>query len=318
MTTDDDLSESYRTVHYELRPAKQVERRMLIDAFQILQEAGFRIRRYKYFGMGSVYFVDYILLHKYLGIDSLLSVEASQKIRKRVLFNRPFGVVGVEHGTAGEYIPTLKPSDQHIVWLDYDRLLTKSHLEDVRQAAQHLSPGSILLVTFDAELPNRHRATPKETAKYYRDQAEAYIPMEMLDKEWERDVMPELIMNVTRQVIQEGVRFRAGLQFRELLFFQYADGRRMVTLGGMICSDTESKKIDASEVGAARYSRLNWDDGPFSITVPLLTKRERHFLDMAMPCDDSWEPGDFEMSPEDVQAYRDIYRFIPAYAELFL
>lgn len=27
-------SESYLKVHYELRPAKQVERRMIIDAFQ--------------------------------------------------------------------------------------------------------------------------------------------------------------------------------------------------------------------------------------------------------------------------------------------
>jgi hypothetical protein len=47
---------SYLKVHYELRPAKQVERRMLIDAFQQLAQAGFQIRDYQYTGMGSIYF----------------------------------------------------------------------------------------------------------------------------------------------------------------------------------------------------------------------------------------------------------------------
>ena len=50
--------ESWRKVPYDLRPAKQAERRMLVDAFMILSQAGFPIRDYQYTGMGSVYFVD--------------------------------------------------------------------------------------------------------------------------------------------------------------------------------------------------------------------------------------------------------------------
>ena len=52
-------SESYLRVQYELRPAKQVERRMIIDALRKLAMAGFEIEDYNYVGFGSIYFVDF-------------------------------------------------------------------------------------------------------------------------------------------------------------------------------------------------------------------------------------------------------------------
>ena len=59
-------TESYQKVHYELRPAKQVERRMLVDALLGLAVAGFPIQDYQYTGMGSIYFIDFILFHRFL------------------------------------------------------------------------------------------------------------------------------------------------------------------------------------------------------------------------------------------------------------
>ncbi len=37
-----------------------------------------------------------------------------------------------------------------------------------------------------------------------------------------------------------------------------------------------------------------------------------------MPCKDNWVPQAFSMGKKDVAVYREIYRFIPAYAELLL
>jgi hypothetical protein len=37
-----------------------------------------------------------------------------------------------------------------------------------------------------------------------------------------------------------------------------------------------------------------------------------------MPCDDDWLPNHFEADAEDVMAYRELYRFLPSYAELLL
>jgi uncharacterized membrane protein len=66
---------------------------MLVHAFQCLMEAGFPIADYQYTGLGSIYFIDFILFHRYLGIDKFLSVEVADDIRRRVRFNRPYKCV---------------------------------------------------------------------------------------------------------------------------------------------------------------------------------------------------------------------------------
>lgn len=294
------LSNSYLSVHYELRPAKQVERRMLIDAFQLVQQGGFKIREYLYFGMGSIYFVDYILLHKYLGIQHMVSVEASPKAKKRVLFNRPFGVVDVRHGMAGSYIPTLAASRRHIVWLDYDSMLNSDSLSDVRQTAQQLSSGSLLLVTFDSEALDRHNPSAAETEKYYRAHCGEFIPGDLASDAFSEENLPMTIMRITREIIEDGVRFRDGVDFAEVFFFEYADGRRMVTLGGMIVDGQDRARLQSSGLTDVVYSRLRWDDGPYRIRVPLLTKRERSLLDAAVPYDSNWKPDGFEIDEEDL------------------
>ena len=81
---------------------------MMIDAFQILMSAGFNIRNYKYVGFGSIYFVDFILFHKLLGIDNLKSIEHDTEAMTRCEFNKPFGNVELEQATASEVIPNLK------------------------------------------------------------------------------------------------------------------------------------------------------------------------------------------------------------------
>ena len=53
-------TESYLEVNYALRPSKEVERRMIIDALHILSCAGLPIRDYQYTGLGSFYYVDLV------------------------------------------------------------------------------------------------------------------------------------------------------------------------------------------------------------------------------------------------------------------
>lgn len=156
-------TESYRKVQYELRPAKQVERRMIIDALKKLTLVGFEIEDYNYVGFGSIYFVDFILFHKFLGIDNMLSVEHSTAIEKRVLFNKPYDFIKIEMKPVGEVIPTLSPDIKYILWLDYDMIIDNDLLEDVRMASTYLPVGSILLITVDVEPPD-DRSDPTSVA----------------------------------------------------------------------------------------------------------------------------------------------------------
>src|ERR1035438_6857446 len=124
-------TESYLKVAYDLRPAKQIERRMFIDALQLLAGAGLDIGDYQYTGFGSIFFVDFVLFHKLLGMKRLLSVEFSPNIEKRVKFNRPFKEIEILMKSITDVIPTLSPDRKHLLWLDYDDVLKREHVADL-------------------------------------------------------------------------------------------------------------------------------------------------------------------------------------------
>jgi hypothetical protein len=69
-------------VPYDLRPRKQVERRMMVHAFQVLAEAGFPISNYRYAGLGAFFFVDFIIFRRILGINDMISIEHDRKYEK--------------------------------------------------------------------------------------------------------------------------------------------------------------------------------------------------------------------------------------------
>ena len=92
----------------------------------------------------------------------------------------------------------------------------------------------------------------------------------------------------------------------------------MLTVGGMIGSSTEKRLINGSPLAETNYYRKDLDDDPCVIKVPRLTRKERLHLDEQMPCDDGWTPSEFELSADNVNAYRKIYTYYPSYAELLL
>ena len=311
-------TESYLRVHYELRPAKQVERRMIIDALQLLSLAGFEIRDYQYTGMGSIYFVDFILFHKLLGISRMLCVEHAAQITKRMRFNKPFDCIQVEMKPIGDIIPTLSREFKHLLWLDYDSIVCRSHLADIALAATYLTPGSLLLLTLDVEPPGADTDGPKEWREYFFEEAGDYLSPALKVQDFARSKLPEIHIRIVERALRTGLVGRDAVEFLPLFNFLYADGHQMLTLGGLIGTAVDRRKIRGSHLDNVNYIRLDLRDGPYDIKVPALTRKERLALDASMPCAAKWKPKNFELSPEDVLAYREIYRFFPAYAELLL
>ncbi len=311
-------TQSYLKVPYDLRPAKQVERRMIIDALQVLSIVGFDIPKYQYTGLGSVYFVDFILFHKFLGIQKLWSVEIDRKIEKRVQFNKPFSCIDIKIDSIGNVIPQLSRKRKHILWLDYDSVIRSEHLQDVWLAAVQLPPGSILLVTVDVERP-LGSDDPEEWRQYFQAEASEYSAT--FDKKaFAGSNLPTLNRDLLASAIQSGLSARE-LQFYSLFSFLYADGHEMLTLGGMIGGPEERVLIERSgltERTGPVYIRSNLKQKPYRILVPRLTRKERLYLDRAMPCPAGWKSKDFELPPEFVSVYTEIYRFLPTYAELLL
>ena len=316
MTT---ATRSYLKVPYDLRPAKQVERRMFIDVLMKLSTAGFPISDYQYTGMGSICFVDHILFHRYLGISRLLSVEHDPNIEKRVKFNKPFRHVNIEMKPIGEVIPNLDRDLKHILWLDYDDIIRADIISDVVLACNRLSPGSLLIITVDVHPPESGEG-PRDWMEYYREQAGDYFELGWKADDFSPSRLPEASAGILLNAIKRGLVGRSKASFYNLFKFEYADGHRMLTVGGMITTDSEKNKLSGAALGSVPFVRLDPKAGPFVIRVPTLTRKERLYLDSHMPCDNGWLPDedDFELGQEDVNDYRDIYRFYPTFAELLL
>jgi hypothetical protein len=92
----------------------------------------------------------------------------------------------------------------------------------------------------------------------------------------------------------------------------------MLTIGGVIGGDTEKHSIAACNFDDAVYIRRSFGEREYTVPKFVLTRKEKFYLDAAMPRAKKWKPKDFEMEETDVAAYAEVHRFYPSYAELFL
>src|SRR5438128_1798782 len=118
------MAASYEKSNYLIRPAKQIERKLLLEGMHKLS-AEFAIRQYRYVGFGSPFYADFMLFHKYLYIDDMICIEHGP-IKQRMRFNRPFPRIRLLWGEVAEIVPTLDRDTPHVIWLDYDYALNQS------------------------------------------------------------------------------------------------------------------------------------------------------------------------------------------------
>jgi len=313
------ISKSALEVQFDLRPAKQVERRMFLDAFQRLAQAGFSIRDYEYTGFGGLYFIDFVIFHKLLGINHMLSIEHDSTLAGRVRFNCPFNspIIEIAIASATDVIPSLSRDQQHILWLDYDEPVTKTNLNDIYLAGGQLSKGSSLIVTVDVEPPVKDKHDAHTNKGYFEEEAGVYLGLANIT-EFTKENLYKVSRRVILNALKEGMVGRTGVDFLPLFYFLYRDGHRMMTLGGIIGSNVEKRKLESMNKEGAVYLRMKGNEGPYEIKVPVFTRKERLLLDSKMPCPPGWKPTAFTIPAEHIATYREIYRFLPSYVELLL
>jgi len=316
-------------VPYDLRPRKQVERRMMAHVFQFLAEAGFPISTYRYAGFGAFFFVDFILFRRILGISDMVSIEHDLRYMNRVIFNRPFKDIYVKFQTSSDYISQINKDKKYILWLDYDGPIAMDDIADIETAASNLSVGSVLIVTFDVDFDkvkdNKIReALPEKRSEewFKRFQKECG---DFFDPTWDisnfrASRVSKRTLEIAENAILSGLTMRKGISFEPVFNFIYADGHEMLTVGGIISSKEERRKLRSVGWEELPFVRRKLDVEPFRIEVPILTRKERLYIDSCMPCEPDWvpDPNDFEIEAEAIAAYRQVYRYCPLYAELLL
>jgi len=330
---------SYEKIDYTIRPAKYIERKMLCAALQRLSPFG-PIEQYRYVGFGSIYFSDFSLLHRTLGIVDMRSIEhaqvdgqgqVDQNHQFRFEFNRPFACVEVVFGESGELLREERWSKKCIIWLDYDKQLQSSMLDDLEYCFSEAKPGSIIIVSVNADAVQRGDNYDDEGSTYGKrlekrlgDEYNKLVPSGLVNKNFAGWGMGEICARIINNHIEQTVartNDRHGeekLAYKPLFNFQYKDGVRMLTVGGLLYERSDAEKVQQCTFEGLDFMQP-WPKRVV-IEVPMLTHRELRQLDRFMPDPDARVIASLKtgIPYDDLKNYAAIYRYFPSFAAVDL
>lgn len=314
---------SYERIDYNLRPAKAIERKMLCEAFRRLLNFS-DLLEYRYVGFSSIFFSDFSLIHKSLGLTDLISIEKEEKDKVRFRFNRPYKCIRLRFGYSNDVLPTISWAKKIILWLDYDYKLDESMLTDIGTFISRAQTGSLILLTMDVTPDN---LPDKEAKKNRYEQlteriSKAKIPIDVEEKDLDKENYPRVCYNIINNEIDEVLGKRNGglenkfkLTYKQLFNFIYKDGSSpMLSIGGIIYSNNDKDKIKKCNFERLEFIKSEkYKYEPYKINVPKLTFREMRYLDKILPSSKG-EKLRF-LSKEMKDDYSKIYRFFPNFVE---
>lgn len=322
------MSSTYERVNYRLRPAKHIERKMLVEAFRNLSEFGM-LSSYRYIGFGSIYFSDFSLIHKALGITNMISIEKDANVSERFLFNRPFNCIDIQFGYSTGILEKLSWDQRTILWLDYDGTLKPEVFTDIQFFITRAPAGSVIVITVNAKPPSLNSglspdeiipALAKTVDDLKKRLGENKVPPDITGRDLRKWGTAKVYRRIITNQIEEAVSIRNGtrvvgnkLLYKQLFNFHYADGTKMLTVGGIIYDEGQQGTLEKCMFDRLEFVRS--DDSLSKIDVPKLTYRELSHLDKQLPIEDLstlHAPG---IPEEDCEKYSRVYRFFPTFAE---
>jgi len=308
---------SYEEINYRLRPAKSIERKMLSDAFRRLSPFG-KVDSYRYVGFGSIYFTDFSLFYKNLGIEDMISIEKNKDDDERVEFNKPYKFIDVLFGDSNDELSNIpwSSNSRSIIWLDYDGKLTSSVLKDISYVCSQAAAGSIILVSVNAKF-SFNAPGPIEELK--ENVGLDHVDPTLINTDFAGWGGAEVYRGIINSVINETLKDRNGgltancqLDFQQLFNFRYEDGARMLTTGGIICDNGQKSILNSCGFDQLDFFRSEAD--AFLIHVPCLTFKEINFLDKNLPIEEA-ALDSIPIPNKDITYYEKVRRYFPNFIE---
>lgn len=261
---------SFERINYVLRPNKQVERKMIIDILMRL-DLDISLTHYTYIGMGSIYYYDFILFHKYFGITSMVSID-NDPSEKRFLFNKPYDFVNFENCDTSQYLYRHNYKKDSIFWLDYDwGILDNGYLlKDIGIIGRNCIKNSFFLLTVNCEPPS----DPAEMKRFMKE-FDSYIKPALKDiKNMASEKFPSLVQHIFLNLIADSCLYNKN-KFVKCFSYIYRDGALMYTLGGIFTDDVVGflNKYDQQNLIQSN------PDSIIKIQVPNITYKEKFYLD---------------------------------------
>jgi hypothetical protein len=281
---------------------------MVVDALRRLR-AFAPLSSYEYVGFGGMEFVDFDLIHRELGIRRMTSIELDSRNKDRYEFNAPFADVKIMFDRASAVLPTLLDEAKlRVVWLDYECQLNQEVLQDLGTALRKLLPGSVFLISVNAMGPST-AATRREV--FTADVTPERVPEGTTNgtlAKWGWSAASHAVL--IAEAASEVARRTDGSSFKQLFYFRYADGARMLTWGGIVVGPGNLQSYELANFSELSQVCLEGEP-PREVAPPLLTMREALHLNAQLPTASVQALRANGISPTDLESYADLYRWYP-------
>lgn len=317
---------SYRKVNYSLRPAKHAHRRMMAEILSCLYPFQ-PVRDYQYIGFGSLWFEDFKLFHRSLGLKKMVSMERSGA-HQRFLANRPFQTVEMLFGESNAKLQEVKWDTPSILWLDYDSALSTSMLLDLETAISKMASGSLLAITLNVEEADELKETlddGEETdvaLNRFRSRFDDYFGSKIFTDDLQGVPFNSLSYEIVAAKIEKILAVRnvgkadEGQKFvcQKVCQFNYADGHSMATFVFLFHENQHQEKFDQ-----CRFDTLDFLSGlgeTIKVLMPVMTLKEIREVESQLPTNDVATIVTQGVPQSDVTKFARIYRYLPNFAVL--
>ena len=293
---------------YEIRPSKAIARLIFVDILRHLSPLA-PISSYQYVGFGALEFIDFDLIHRQLGIADMISIESDTADIARYKWNRPFNGIAILPGKSTTVLPSIAWSRLSIVWLDYTSALNGDVIADIQLLARVLIPGSILAVTVNAQpakLGQGRRAALERAITAER------VPLGTTEARLGGWGLADVQWKVLTAELRTAFRARSdAANWQQLLNINYQDRAQMQMIAGIVSAP--ALELAISQLKFEEIPEVRTDDHALYVRVPLLTARERTWLEQRLPP----SPGDpplelVGIQAKDLKAYQRVYRRLAA------
>ncbi|MDB5472548.1 MAG: hypothetical protein JWR84_4108 [Caulobacter sp.] len=311
---------SFDTVNYSLRPNKAIQRQIVFDGLELLDRY-IPLKKSLYIGFGSIWFTDFVLAHRRLQISDMISIENKPIGALRGKFNSPFKTVIVEEGDSSVVLRDIANREKElekpwVVWLDYDRGLTREVLDDVGIVITHAPINSVLIVTINAAAGSLGKGAGGRQhylKNLLGDSVDDGLPQESFESEGIVGVLANALQNyLVAQAVQLGRPGGLVPGFK----IPYRDGSQMLTIGGVLPAPAARSAVKAC------LQSVEWPGFPgVPVEAPPLTLKEITALQRLLPSAKPISRAQlrrigFDLEDEQLRTYCEHYRRYPAFLQV--
>jgi len=302
-------------INYELRPAKFVERKMLLTSLANI------CKHYKcdyqYIGFGGIAFTDFKLFHKELHINEMISIEGGSQVEEeRIKFNKPFSFINLEFGLSTTILPKINLNKPSIVWLDYDDVLNNNMFEDIAILFRKLPIGSVYLFSSNRELKDKNTGNEYEIESF-KEKFGTLAPFNIKNKDFSGTenfkTIRKMLLSHASSFLTERNLSKENLKFHQLYNFLYQENRgaKMFTFGGII----EKDDFQIKDLGICGFDFLKTKEEPYRIKIPNLTNKETDWINKHFGTEEKLISSKI-VKKEDLDKYKKTYKYLPNFYDV--